>query len=89
MNSLGQYYEKYKKLGFKYNLSGEEALEAVKKNGFALQYVKTQTPEICLEAIRQNGLALQYVNEDMFSSAKELTVSEIEKLLGYSVKIVK
>ena len=38
-------------------------LEAVKKNGFALQYVKNQTPDICLEAVKQNGLALRYVKE--------------------------
>lgn len=38
-------------------------LEAVKKNGWALQYVNSQTPEICLEAIKQNGWALRYVKE--------------------------
>jgi len=44
------------------NYSGEEALEAVRENGYALQYVQYQTPEICLEAVRENGLALQYVH---------------------------
>src|SRR5574344_1958171 len=38
-------------------------LEAVKQNGYALEYVKEQTPEICLEAVKQNGYALQYVKE--------------------------
>jgi len=36
-------------------------LEAVKKYGRALQYVKEQTPQICLEAVKNNGLALHYV----------------------------
>ena len=40
-----------------------ECLEAVKQNGFALQYVKEQTPEICLEAVKQNELALRYVKD--------------------------
>ena len=38
-----------------------KALEAVKRNGFALQFVMDQTEEICLEAVKQNGLALKYV----------------------------
>ena len=38
-------------------------LEAVKQNGYALEYVKEQTPEICLEAVKQYGLALEYVKD--------------------------
>ena len=41
----------------------EECLEAVKQNGWALQFVKEQTEEICLEAVKQNGWALQFVKE--------------------------
>ena len=40
-----------------------ECLEAVKRDGYALQYVKEQTPEICLEAVKTDGYALQYVKE--------------------------
>ena len=29
-------------------LKGKEALEAVKKDGWELQFVREQTPEICL-----------------------------------------
>ena len=36
-------------------------MEAVKQNGWALEYVKNQTNEICFEAVRQNGLALKFV----------------------------
>jgi hypothetical protein len=39
-------------------------LEAVKRNGDALQYVKDQTEAVCLEAVKQDGDALQYVNFD-------------------------
>ena len=40
-----------------------ECIEAVKENGYALQYVKEQTPDICLEAVRETGFALQYVKD--------------------------
>jgi len=43
--------------------SGDEALRKVKQNGYALQYAREQTSEICLEAVKQNGLALEYVKE--------------------------
>ena len=36
---LSDYKEKYNALPHKNNLSGKEALEAVKQNGYALQYV--------------------------------------------------
>ena len=42
---------------------GQRALEAVKKGGYSLQYVKEQTPGICLEAVKQDGCSLQYVKE--------------------------
>jgi Domain of unknown function (DUF4116) len=39
----------------------ELCMEAVKQNGYALEYVRRQTVDICIEAVKQNGLALQYV----------------------------
>ena len=36
----------------------ELCLEAVRNNGFALRFVKEQTPEICLEAVKKTGMAL-------------------------------
>ena len=41
----------------------KEALKMVRKDGYALQYVKERTSEICLEAVRQDGLDLQFVKE--------------------------
>jgi translation elongation factor P/translation initiation factor 5A len=36
---------------------------AVQHNGWALQFVKEQTEELCKLAVQQNGLALQFVKE--------------------------
>ena len=41
----------------------QSAMEAVKKNGYALRYVKEQTEAVCLEAVKEDGDALCYVNE--------------------------
>lgn len=38
-------------------------MEAVRKDGLALQFVEKQTLEICMEAVKQNGWALEYVEE--------------------------
>jgi hypothetical protein len=47
--------------------SEEEALEAVKNDGEALEYVpeKLKTAELCLEAVKQADWALQYVPEKL------------------------
>ena len=47
-------------------LSGEEAIKAVEKDGYALGYVKDQTQEICIKAVEKDGNALQYVKESAF-----------------------
>lgn len=108
---INDYKKEYDKLITKCNLSGEEALEAVKKEGYDLQYVKDQTPEICLEAVKQDGYtlkyvkeqtpeicleavkqdgyALQYVNENIFTSEEEMTLEEVCKELGRTIKIIK
>ena len=39
----------------------EYCLEAVKRDGHALEWVKNQTHEICLEAVKQNGYSLGFV----------------------------
>jgi hypothetical protein len=36
----------------------------VKRNGYALQYVKEQTEAICQEAVKRNGDALRYVKKE-------------------------
>lgn len=38
-------------------------MEAVKQDGFALEYVKRQTHKLCLEAIKQDGHALNFVKK--------------------------
>ena len=44
----------------------KEALEAVKQDGDALQYVKEQSEAVCLEAVKQDGYALRYVDIRIF-----------------------
>ena len=64
-------------------------LKAVEENGDALQYVKEQDKDICLKAVEQNGYALQYVNPKIFKDMyNEMTIEEIQKELGYKIKIV-
>lgn len=60
INGLGDVsaYEKW------YNR--KECLEAVKRDGYALQYVREQDKEICLEAVKRYGDALQYVDKHVF-----------------------
>ena len=71
MKALQDYKEEYDNLSEKKNLSGKEALEAVKQNGYALQYVTKQTEEMALEAVKQNGDALQYVTKQTEEIALE------------------
>jgi hypothetical protein len=52
-------------------LTEAEALEAVKQNGYTLQYVKEQSEEICLEAVKANGDALKYVDIEKFNKKSE------------------
>jgi uncharacterized membrane protein YecN with MAPEG domain len=37
----------------------------MKKNGYAIYYVKNKTPKICIEAIKQNPNAIKYVPSNM------------------------
>lgn len=48
------------KSNYKY-FTVQEALDAVKRNGLELEFVKEQTPEVCLEAVKEDWQALQFV----------------------------
>lgn len=39
----------------------KDCLEAVRRSGRVLEFVKNRTEEICLEAVKQNGRALEFV----------------------------
>ena len=41
----------------------EICLKAVRKNPFALQFVKEQNKKICLAAVKKDPFAIKYVNE--------------------------
>ena len=62
----------------------EKDLEAVKQNGFALKFVKDQTPELCLEAVKQNGIALRYVRDQ----TPEICLEAV-KQNGWALQFVK
>ena len=48
--------------------SGDEALRAVRRDGYDLRLVKEQTPEMCLAAVKSDRDALKYVNEKIFET---------------------
>ena len=88
--NLQNYKKGWDDLSIKCNLSGNKVLEAVKQGGYALRYVKEQTEAICLEAVKQGGYALQYVKEQMFFNNKEeMTLEDVCKELGRTIKIIK
>ena len=74
---------KKKELGFDYT-DHDSCLEAVKQDGWALQYVKDQTEDICLEAVKENGLALKFVKNQTHDICMEAV-----KRNAYSLKYIK
>jgi hypothetical protein len=69
------------------NLTREEQhakdLARVKQNGYALEFVNTQTEEICLAAVKQNGHTLRHVNEQ----TEEICLAAV-KQNGYALQHV-
>ncbi|MGO0862371.1 DUF4116 domain-containing protein, partial [Clostridioides difficile] len=45
------------------NQTVEICIEAVKRKGSALEYVKNKTEEICIEALKQNKYSIKYVKD--------------------------
>ena len=58
--------------------------EAVKESGYALEYVKQQTEEICLEAVKENCSVIQYIKEQ----TEEICLAAV-KQNGNSLQYVK
>jgi hypothetical protein len=63
--------------------SGADALKAVEHNGYALRYVKEQTPEICMRAVESHGNALRYVKDQ----TPEICMKAVERN-GYALQYV-
>ena len=63
--------------------SGADALKAVERNGYALQYVKDQTPDICLKAVEVDGDALRYVKDQ----TPDICLKAVERN-GYALRFV-
>ena len=64
----------------------EEALTAVRQDGYALKYVpeKFKTAELCLEAVKQDGMASQYVPEEL--RTVELCVKMVKSMIERYVR---
>ena len=53
-------------------------IDAIKHNGYALQYIETQTNEMCILAVKCKPLALQYVRKDLQTS--EMCTYAVERI---------
>ena len=63
--------------------SGKNATKEVKNDGYALRYVKEQTPDICIKAVENDGDALQYVKEQ----TPDICIKAVENN-GYALQYV-
>ena len=63
--------------------SSKKAKAAVENEGYALRYVKEQTPEICKAAVENDGDALIYVKEQ----TPEICKAAVERN-GYALSYV-
>ena len=52
--------------------------EAVRQDGYSLQFVKNKTEEICFEAVRKSVLALRYVPEEIKSKWDKIIENNIK-----------
>lgn len=54
-------------------------MEAVKQNGYNLQYITYQKKNICMEAIKQNIDFIKYIKDNKM---KEKCMNNLQKLLN-------
>ena len=66
----------------------EDAMEAVKKDSSALQYVHEQTVGICMEAVKQDGYALRYVHEQTVDICMEAVKQDSSALPYVDARLV-
>ena len=69
-----QKLRKLKENSYRY-FTKEDSLEAVKRNGYSLQYVRDQDKDICLEAVKRNGYSLRYVR----AQDKDICLEAVKK----------
>ncbi len=62
----------------------EKDLRLVKHDGFALEYIKKQTPELCLAAVKESGNALQFVKKQ----TQKVCLAAVQQN-GWALKYVK
>ena len=67
------------------NFGSEQAqLEAVKQDGYAIQYIKNPSEQAQLEAVKQNGMAIQYIK-----NPSEQLQLEAVKQNGMAIQYIK
>ena len=55
-------------------------LAAVKENGFLIQFIQTQTPELCLAALSSNFSDKKYIIDYCFNDEMKLWYSRYKKM---------
>ena len=55
-------------------------MEAVKRNGYSLRYVKDQTESMCMEAVIPDGYSLRYVKDHPESMCMEAVKQDGDSL---------
>lgn len=66
-------------------------LVAVNQNGSAIRYIEDPSEEVMQAALNENKNVIQYFKQSWLknlSEVEEITVSELEKLLGKKIKII-
>ena len=59
-------------------LEGQQAIKAVKQDGYALRYVRDQIEAICIAAVKQDGNALRYVRDQ----SEAICIAAVKKNAG-------
>lgn len=66
------------------NLTEEEQLEKVKKNGFSIQFISKPSLQVQLEAVRESVGAIRHIKNPSFQVQKE--VLKINPTCAYYLK---
>ncbi|MDR3236749.1 MAG: DUF4116 domain-containing protein [Prevotellaceae bacterium] len=59
------------------NPTPEVCLDAVRKNGYELLYIKNPTPELCLEAVKQEAYVIRYIKRE--NQTVEMALEVVKK----------
>lgn len=66
-----------------HTISENECLDAVKKDGMTIRFVKKQTDLLCNEAIKNNCFAIQYIR----NKTEDLCLLAVKKI-GFTLQYI-